>query len=135
MNNKVLAIVERATDGTYSVYTDAEALPFGVIGEGDTITEAIDDFNQVYDAMKTSYEQNNHTVLRVEFEFQHDVRSFLQYYDHYITLAGLHRLTGINPCQLSQYVNGTRTPSPATTQKIQTAIHNFGKELSQVTFA
>lgn len=34
--------------------------------------------------------------------------------------------------QLSQYISGYRTPSPKTTEKIQTALHAFGKELSQL---
>jgi len=132
---KVIAIVEQASDGYYSVYTAAEDLPFGVIGEGSTITEAIADFKAVYSAMYEAYTTETGKTLDVEFEFQCDIRSLLQYYYNFMTLAGMHRLTGINQGQLSQYVNGTRNPSPRTALKIESAIQRFGQELSQVTFA
>jgi len=132
---KVIAIVEQASDGFYSVYTAAEDLPFGVIGEGRTIAEAISDFKAVYADMSQSYVAKTGKALDIEFEFQCDVRSLLQYYYNFMTLAGMHRLTGINQGQLSQYVNGTRNPSPRTISKIESAIQGFGRELSQVTFA
>jgi len=132
---KIIAIVEQANDGFYSVYADSDTLPFGVCGEGQTVTDAVNDFKKVFDAMKKQYETETNQILDVELEFQHNVRSFLQYYYNFLTLAGLHRLTGINQGQLSQYVNGTRHPSPATTHKIETAIHQFGNELRQVALA
>ncbi len=132
---KVIAIAERADDGFYSVYTAAEALPFGVTGEGETMAEAITDFKNVYADMRNAYVAETGKALDIEFEFQCDMRSLLQYYYSYMTLAGLQRLTGINQGQLSQYVNGTRNPSPRTTYKIETALQQFGHELSQVTFA
>lgn len=132
---KVIATVERANDGFYSIYTEPEALPFGVMGEGKNLAEAIADFKQVYAAMRETYMAETHKELNVEFTFQCDMRSLLQYYYSYMTLAGLQRLTGINQGQLSQYVNGTRNPSPRTTNRIETALQQFGQELSQVTFA
>ena len=131
---KVIAIAERAEDGFYSVYTDAEALPFGIVGEGSSLAEAIGDFKNVYAAMREAYMAETNKTLDVDFEFQCDMRSLLQYYYSYMTLAGMQRLTGINQGQLSQYINGTRNPSPRTTSKIESALQQFGHELSQVTF-
>ncbi len=57
--------------------------------------------------------------------------SFLDSYSDKISLAGLGRLTGINPKQLSHYLNEKRNPSPKTVKKIEAALHEFGKEISQ----
>ncbi len=51
-----------------------------------------------------------------------------------LSLAGLHRLTGINQGQLSHYVTGHRKPSPKTILKIENSLHNFAKEISQIHF-
>ena len=70
----------------------------------------------------------------MEFDFSYDVPSFLAYYKGLLTLAGLSRVTGINQSQLSQYVSGYRRPSAKTTKKIESSLHSFGQELSQVNF-
>jgi len=49
-------------------------------------------------------------------------------------LAGLGRLTGINRKQLSHYLTGKRNPSRKTIEKIETSLHTFGKEISEVRF-
>jgi hypothetical protein len=63
-----------------------------------------------------------------------DVASFLESYSDKISLAGLGRLTGINCKQLSHYLTRKRNPSCKTVEKIEAALHNFGKEISQVHF-
>ena len=44
--NKVKAFIEKTVDSSYSVYIDLEddTLNYGIIGEGDTVEEAIEDF-------------------------------------------------------------------------------------------
>ena len=43
---KVKAFIERGNDGTYGVYVDLDdnRLNYGVIGDGNTVSEAIQDF-------------------------------------------------------------------------------------------
>jgi len=51
---KIKAFIERGNDGSYGVYVDLEdnTLNYGIIGDGKTINEAIDDFNNSYKEMK-----------------------------------------------------------------------------------
>ena len=79
--------------------------------------------------MKEYYDEIGKEFPDLEFIYQYDTASFLEYYSKIISLAGLERLTGVNQGQLSHYLTGKRKPSTKTTQKIQRHLHAFGKEL------
>lgn len=68
------------------------------------------------------------------FDFKYDMASFLDFYSDKISLAGLGRLTGINHKQLSHYLTRKRNPSRKTVKRIEAALHEFGKEISQINF-
>lgn len=125
--------IVRESDGTYSSYMDDNAnLPYGLIGEGSTVAEAMDEWTRAYDDMKKLFEEEGKDFVEAKFSFAYDVPSFLLYYAGKLTYSGLAKLTGISAAQLSQYANGYRNPSPKTTRKIQNALHAFGNELSQL---
>ncbi len=134
--NKVKAFIERGNDGTYGVYVDLEdnTLNYGVIGDGKTIAEAVEDFNLTYEEMKQMHQEEGKPFVEAEFEFCYDVPSFLAYYNQFLSLAGMEKITGVNKGQLSHYLTGHRNPSKKTVKKIQTNIHHFAKELSEVQF-
>lgn len=102
------------------------------MGEGDTVEEAIADWNNTYEEMKNSYADDNMPFVEAEFSFVYDVASFLAYYGGLLSFKGLAKLTGISAAQLSQYATGYRNPSPKTTAKIQEGLHSLAKDLSQV---
>ena len=133
---KVKAFIERGNDGTYSVYVDLEEnrLNYGIIGEGNTVAEAVDDFNAGYLEMKKLHKTEGKLFVEAEFEFHYDTASFLQFYTTFFSLAGLSRLTSINKGQLSHYVTGVRNPSKQTIEKIDKSVHRFAKSLNQVQF-
>ena len=132
----IKAFIERGDDGTYGVYVDLEdnTLNYGLLGEGNTSEEAIEDFKQSYLEMKTLHEKEKIPFVEAEFEFHYDTASFLNYISKKITLAGLQRITGVNQGQLSNYLNGYRRPSKQTIRKIERSLHAFGKEISQIQF-
>lgn len=111
---------------------DDNHLSYGVIGDGDSAAAAVADFMAVYEDMKQAAAAEGKKFEEVNFTFSYDLPSFLVYYADLISYKGLARLTGISAAQLSQYVSGYRTPSAKTTEKIQTALHAFGQELSQL---
>ena len=133
---KVKAFIERGSDGTYGIYIDLneDRLTYGIIGDGNTVREAIDDFRNSYNEMREYYEEINKPFTEAEFEFHYDTASFLRYYTEYFSIAGLSRLTGIHQGQLSHYLTGHRKPRPKTVVKIEQSIHRFAKEISQVEF-
>jgi len=66
MKREVSILTEQASDGFYSAYTEAENLPFGVIGEGSTLVEAIEDFKSVFADMSERYTCQTGISLDVE---------------------------------------------------------------------
>jgi len=109
---------------------EAKNLSFGLIGDGSTVKETIEDFTNSYEEMKAYYQETG----ELEFVFKYDVSSFLQYYSGILSLAGLEVLTGVNKGQLSHYSTGHRKPSQKTVEKIEKKLQAFGQELSQVHF-
>lgn len=131
---KVKAIIERASDGNYSVYMDDDNLSYLITGTGVTAEQAIESFKENYEDMKRYYAEKGKDFEEVEFDYQYDMASFLSYYSKAFSLAGLSRITGINQGQLSHYVTGHRVPSARTKEKIQQSIKAFAMDLSQVNF-
>jgi predicted RNase H-like HicB family nuclease len=131
---KATVIIERGSDGTFGAYIKESNIPYGIIGDGKTAEEAIQDFKSGYEDMRESYEQDGKEFPECEFTFKYDVPSFLQMYAYAFTLAGLSRITGIAQGQLSHYVTGNRTPSEKTVKKIESALHGFGSEIVNVRF-
>ena len=132
--NRVKAFIERNNEGTFFVYVDLEdnTLNYGIHGVGATKEEAIKDFLQAYEDMKEFYKEEKKPFVEAKFSFHYDVVSFLEYYNQFLTLSGLSKLTGINKAQLSQYIQRYRNPSPKPTEKIQTALHGFADELKSI---
>ena len=84
---KVKAIIERAADGTFSVYMNDDALEYAINGQGDTVEKAVADFRAVYEEMIAFLKAEGNGCTEVEFEFEYDVVSFLKYYE---SLPGKH---------------------------------------------
>lgn len=130
---KVKVFICKESDGTYSCYVDEKSnLNYGLIGEGNTVRDAIEEWGNMYDAMKESYARDGRPFKEAEFSFTYDVPSFLAYYGSLLTFKGLSKLTGISAAQLSHYATGYRNPSPKTVMKIQQGLRAFAAELSQV---
>lgn len=131
---KINAIIERASDGTYSIYSDADDLDYLVTGTGQTVEEAKERFEGGYSDIKRVYAEDGKPFTEVEMVYQYDMASFLSYYTKAFSLARLSRITGINQGQLSHYVTGRRTPSARTKEKMQRSIRAFAEDLNSVRF-
>jgi hypothetical protein len=132
---KVKVILERGIDGSFDATMEfLENVPFGLLGQGKTVSETIADFNNSYAEMQAFYAEEGKKYPALEFDFKYDVPSFLQYYAYAFTLAGLERITGVNQKQLGHYISGVRTPSEKTIRKIESRIHAFGEEIASVSF-
>jgi predicted RNase H-like HicB family nuclease len=132
---KVNVIIERGIDGTYDANMEyIKNIPFGLLGQGKTVSEAMADLYNSYNEMRAFYDEEGKECPVLEFEFKYDIPSFLQYYANAFTLAGLERITGVNQKQLGHYINGVRKPSEKTIRKIEDRIHAFGEEISSVSF-
>jgi len=131
----ITAIIELASDGGLNIsYERPEGLDFVLAAAGENVAAAKAEFFEMLEDYKREYEEKGKEWPSLHFSFRYDVASFLNFYSKVFSLAGIARLTGINQRQLSNYLNGHRNASPATTQKIAEAIHNLGRELQQMEF-
>lgn len=133
MEKKITAIIERATDGSYSIYTLEDFDGFMLAGYGETPDAAIADFWDVHKELKE--ELGADIVPDIDVTFRYDVASFLRKFKEEFSMSGLQAITGINQKQLHHYLSGQSRPSASTVQKIQAGIADFAKELSAIQFA
>lgn len=129
---KIHATIERAGDGTFSVYMKDEMFS----GMGDTIEAAkADMLDQIgfYVAGCKEDKQPYPEFLDKPYEivYEIDTQSMLSYYAGVLTPAMLERLSGIPQRQISSYIRGTK-PRAAQLKKIESGIHRLGKELISI---
>lgn len=128
---KIKIIIERSNNA-FSAY--AENAP-GVYGMGDTVEEAKQSVIEGIRLLKKYNKSKNIPAILMgdnEVVFKFDTESFLNFYKKIFTNAALERMTGINQKQLQHYASGLKKPRPAQVKKIESAIHNLGKELLAV---
>ena len=90
---------------------EGKGLYRGLLGQGKTAKEAIEDFYNSYEEAKQMLAEEGKECPDVDFEFYNDVPSFLQQYAFILTLAGLEKVTGVSQTILSHYISGYRHPS------------------------
>ena len=128
------AIIERASDGTYSVYCKDEIFS----GAGPTIELAkADMMAQMAFYKETAIKEGFRypAFLDGEFEVSYtvDSLSLLKYYvgAGIISLAGMEKMSGINKKQLWSYLHGTK-PRKAQAARIESGFQSLKKDLNSI---
>ncbi len=131
---QIAAIIERAEDGTYSVYCKNEVFS----GMGDTIADAKTDMLRQMDvyketALKEGFRYPEFLDDDFQVEYSIDALSLMNYYVKagIFSLAALEKITGINQKQLWAYTSGTR-PRRAQQEKILSGFLRMAKDLESV---
>ena len=128
---KVTAIIERGDDGTYGIH--APQLKNVIIGEGDTVAEAKEDFGNSYNEMVMSYVDDGQPVpdeLRdVEFEYRYDLSAFYDAHP-YLNVSKLAEHLHVNASLMRQYRQGQYI-SEEQVMRIQEGIRNVGREVAE----
>lgn len=130
--SKITAFIEIGKDGLFAVCTRSNKYHIMILGCGDTVEEAMEDFYECRDEVKEFEEAAGRTFPNLEFDFVYDTESFLRYYGNILTLTGLQKITGIHHKQLSNYATGQSRPTSKTVRRIQEGINRFADTLKQV---
>ncbi len=131
-NVKILAIVERGSDGLYSVYSEDHFGNSYFGGYGDSVEKAKEDFfESIKEAIK---EQETETgkapnLEEVSIEYRYDIPSFFNFFD-FINVSKFAEYVGINESKMRAYKSGVSYPGEKTTSKIFKAVQEIGHELS-----
>ncbi|PID88929.1 MAG: pilus assembly protein HicB [Bacteroidia bacterium] len=129
---KTIALIERGADGSYGIFTpDIDST---IIGEGITVAEAKVDFENSLAEVLAAYTDNGDVLpeelQNISFQYKYDLASFFDYYS-FINVSKFAKLAGINASLMRQYKMGQYISEKQMT-KIETALHNIGKELLDV---
>ena len=130
---KIEAIIERAKDGTFSVFCTTEMFT----GMGDTAEAAKLDMQKQMDVFKKTAIEDGFSYpdfLNEEFEiiYKFNTESLLEYYSGILSLSGLEKITGIHQKQLWNYLHGKSKPRKAQIEKIEKGLHSLGSELISI---
>ena len=127
---KVIVTIERGEDGGYSLY--APDLQNVIIGTGDTVEQAKEDFSEGYREMVETYQEDGAPVPEelqdLEFEYRYDLAAFYEAHP-YLNVTQVARYIGINDTLMRQYRRGQYI-SEAQLKRIQEGIRSIGRELA-----
>lgn len=125
--------IEKQSDGSYIAYnTTGEKVQ--LIGTGDTVKEAKEDFFNSIEEVKESYADLGDEMpacLSEDIDFHFDISSLFEYYSMF-NVSALGRYLGINPGLMRQYKKGDTPISDAQLEKIETGIHRLATELASL---
>ncbi len=131
---KIPAVIERASDGTYSVYCKDEIFS----GMGGSVGEAVQDMTRQMrayreTAVKEGFRYPDFLDGEYEVEYSVDALSLMNYYlgKGWLTLSSLERITGIPQKQLWSYTHGTK-PRKAQLERIMKGFSELSKDLDAV---
>ena len=130
---KVIALIEKGEDGLYGV--NAPELKNVIIGSGENVDEAKEDFLEGYQEMVETYIEDGRPIPEelkdIEFEYRYDISAFYNAHP-YLNVSKLARYLHINASLMRQYKQGQYI-SEEQVLRIQEGIRAVGRELSMVT--
>ena len=128
------AIIERAADGTFTVYCQDEIFS----GAGETMEAAKADMKRQMDFYRETAREEGFKYPAFldgpyEIHYSFDATSLMKYYvgAGIFSLAGLEIVTGINQTQLWSYLNGTK-PRKTQRDRIERGFRKLSKDLSTI---
>lgn len=128
------AIIERAKDGTYSVYCKDEIFS----GAGKTLAEAKEDMARQMSfyretALKEGFKYPSFLDQPFSVHYHVDMPSLIEYYveSGILSLAGVERITGINQKQIWAYLHGTK-PRKEQVSRLEKGFRRLQADLDAV---
>lgn len=135
---KVIAIIEKASDGGYGIYLP-EIEGAALYGHGLTEDEARESLMENLESILEFYEEENQPIPvtlndgNLEFDYRYDFSGFFKAYP-FFNVSALAEAVGINASLLRKYKNGLAFPSRQQKEKIEQGIHSLSEQLSTVQF-
>lgn len=123
--------VEKSSD-FYSAYSENCD---GIYAAGNSLQEVKADTEEAVRLIKSNLPEDRWPdIIKGDYEIEYRLEpvSFLKYYSKFLSLSGLGKITGINPKQLSNYLNGRAVPRRRQLDRISDGIHRFAHELLNV---
>ncbi len=132
---RIKAVIERGSDGLYSVYSDDHFGNSYFGGFGDSVAKAKEDFvTSIKEAIEEEMAEANEvpSFEDISIEYRYDIPSFFNFFD-FINVSKFAEYVGVNESKMRAYKSGLSYPGEKTTAKIVKAIKNIGEELTTAT--
>lgn len=127
-----LAIIEKDGNG-FSVYT--ENLKTVLHGSGASVAEAKAEMLAGYEDLIKMYGEDGHALPKelqdLSFTYKYDISAFFNAFD-FLNASKFAERVGISPSLMRHYKGGNTYISPAQAKKIESGLHQIGKELLAV---
>lgn len=130
---KVNIIMERAKDGGCSCYMVEEFDKFGLLGYGNTPSEAKADMLESYEQIKEMLREEGEVVPNLEFVYHYDMQSFFGYFD-FLNVTKIAERAGINPSLMRKYTSGVANAGEGQYLKLKAAVKSIASELAVADF-
>ncbi len=130
---RTTALIEKGKDGTFGIFTPD--LKSTIIGEGKTVAEAKEDFNNSVNEVSLYFQESGKEapdeLQNIEFEFKYDLASLFDYYN-FINVSKFAKVAGINASLMRQYKTGNQYISENQVLKIEAALHKLANEIAAI---
>lgn len=127
----IKAIIERGSDGLYSVYSDDHIGNSYLGGFGESVADAKTDFQTSIKEAISEATAAGETVINaseISIEYRYDIPSFFNFFD-FINVSKFAEYAGINESKMRAYKSGVAFPGEKTMTKISKAVKSIGTEL------
>ena len=123
---RITAIIERGSDGTFSVFSGDRIGNSYFGGFGENAKEAKEDFEE---SVKEAFEETSGQVSEeVEIDYRYDIPSLFGILD-FVNVSKFAKLAGINESKMRAYKSGLAFPGEKTLIKISGALKEIGKQI------
>ncbi len=124
---KITAIIEKGSDGMYSIRCEEHIGNHYFGGFGESVTEAKQDFFESIEEVKAE----NNCSEEIEVIYHYDLPSFFNNFDC-LNISKFAKYAGLNESKMRLYKSGGAYPNEKTLRKILEATRKIGAELSSV---
>ncbi len=130
---KLEVIIERSSDGLFAAYAEEMIGKHGLAGYGDSVAEALEDFQVSVGEMNDMRKDEGLPPVEVEVIPKYDIESFFDRFP-YLNVSRVADIAGINPSLMRQYASGVTKAGEKQYVKIRNAVTSIARELSLATF-
>lgn len=130
---RIIAIIEKGSDGMYSVRSEQRIGNHYFGGFGESVSIAKEDFlESVREVIDESIAEGIKVPTTFQITYRFDLPSFFNFFD-YLNVSKFAELAGINESKMRQYKCGSAYPGEKVTKKISTAIRKIASDFSSAT--
>ena len=126
---QIVAIIERGSDGFYSVRSEQKVGRYYFGGYGEDVKSAKEDFlASVRESLDGAAREGAQIPVGIDISFRFDLPSFFNYFD-YLNVSKFAEYAGINESRMRAYKSGLAFPGEKTTRRIMKAIEQIRQDL------